>query len=182
MRKTAQLLNESSKGLHFKKYTDSVRKNMEQLLKEHDNHKKLMLLLHLLQQLATQTKYVALQKQNQLEALSSSDMMRIQKALGYIVDNFKEGISLNEAAAVANMSTTAFCKYFKRVTRKTFIETVNDYRIDFAVRELINTDNSMAQICYDSGFNDLSNFYKTFRSKMKISPLQYRVSFDKKLK
>nr|WP_262915621.1 AraC family transcriptional regulator [Niabella ginsengisoli] len=108
--------------------------------------------------------------------------MRIQKALGYIVDNFKEGISLNEAAAVANMSTTAFCKYFKRVTRKTFIETVNDYRIDFAVRELINTDNSMAQICYDSGFNDLSNFYKTFRSKMKISPLQYRVSFDKKLK
>lgn len=181
MQKTAQLLNESAKGVHFKKYTDSISKNIEQLLKEDDHHQKLMLLLHLLQQLATQTKYMALQKQSQLESLSSSDKMRVQQVLGYIVDNFKESISLNEAASIANMSPTAFCKYFKRVTRKTFIETVNDYRIDFAVLELVNTDKSMAQICYDSGFNDLSNFYKTFRSKMKISPLQYRVSFDKKL-
>lgn len=180
MKKVLQLLKDSSNGVHFSGNTIKAQQLINALLLESNNYKKLILLLDLLQHLASATKYSLLQKQNEFASLSSSDKERIHQVLAYIVDNFQHDISLDAAASIANMSTPAFCKYFKRVTRKTFIEAVNDYKIDLAVRELINTDKSIAQICYDSGFNDVSNFHKTFRAKMDISPLQYRNSFHKK--
>ncbi len=100
--------------------------------------------------------------------------------MAYIVDNFKNEISLNQAAVLINMTTHAFCKYFKKITRKTFIEAVNEYRVDFAARQLVHTDFAVSQIGFDSGFNDISNFYKTFKQKTKLSPLSYRKTFIKK--
>lgn len=174
-----RLLKNSINGLCFKNKSDAVKRMMEGLLKENDNYRRLILLLDLLHYLATAAKYAALQKKGGLTSLSISDKERIHQVFAYIVDNFQRDISLVTAASVANLSPHAFCKYFKRVTRKTFIEAVNDYRIDFAVRELINTDKSIGHICYESGFNDTSNFYKTFRSRFSTSPLQYRNSFKK---
>ncbi|MGC4233627.1 MAG: AraC family transcriptional regulator [Niabella sp.] len=181
MAKIAQLLKESSNGLYFKNKTETVKRMMQVILGESDKYRRLILLLDLLHYLATATKYTALQKKSELASLSLSDKERIHEVFAYIVDNFQHDISLDGAAAIANLSSYAFCKYFKRMTRKTFVEAVTDYRIDFAVRELINTDKSIAHICYESGFNDASNFYKTFRRRFNISPLQYRNSFKKKL-
>jgi len=95
----------------------------------------------------------------------------------YIVENFREKISLNKAAKTANMTPQAFCKYFKRISRKTFIEVVTDYRIDFAMQELVHTNKPITQIGFESGFNDISNFYKTFKERRQLSPLAYRNMF-----
>lgn len=179
MGRIAQLLKDSSNGLWFKNKTETVKGMMQVILEESDKYRRLMLLLDLLHYLATTAKYSALQKRSGLTSLSISDRERIHQVFAYIVDNFQYDISLSDAAAIANLSLHAFCKYFKRVTRKTFIEAVNDYRIDFAIRELINTDKPIARICYESGFNDASNFYKTFRGRFNISPLQYRNAFRK---
>jgi AraC-like DNA-binding protein len=102
--------------------------------------------------------------------------------MAYIVENFKNNISLKAVAATANMTPEAFCKYFKRMSRKTFIEVVNDYRIDFAIGQLVNTEKSIAQIGFDSGFNDISNFYKTFKNRTRLSPLSYRKTFINQVK
>lgn len=181
MAKVSQLLRESNNGLYFKNRTETVKRMMQVILEESDKFRRLMLLLDLLQYLAASAKYTVLQKKGGLASLSISDKERVHQVLAYIVDNFQHTISLNDAAAIVNLSPHAFCKYFKRVTRKTFIEAVNDYRIDFAVRELVNTEKPIAHICFESGFNDASNFYRTFRNKFSISPLQYRNSFKKKL-
>jgi AraC-like DNA-binding protein len=175
------MLNKSSNGLHFKGNIAPIQDRMLALLQEKNGYSKLMLLLDLLQHLATSSKYTMLQKENEFASLSMSDKDRVHKVIAYIVDHFQHDISLDAAAAIANMSTPAFCKYFKRITRKTFIEAVNDYRIDSAIRELVSTDKSISQVCFDSGFNDVSNFHRTFKSKVNFSPLQYRNTFRKKL-
>jgi len=97
--------------------------------------------------------------------------------MAYVVDHFKKQVSLDQAAEIAGMTPTAFCKYFKRVTRKTFIETVLEYRINYAMQQLVHTDHSVSHISFESGFGDVSHFYKTFRLKKKISPLRYRQKF-----
>jgi AraC-like DNA-binding protein len=101
--------------------------------------------------------------------------------IAYVVGNFQNTISLKEAASITNMTSYTFCKYFKRMARKTFIEVVNDYRIDFATRQLIHTDKPISQIGFDSGFNDLSNFPKTIKARMNLSHLCYRNTFLKKI-
>jgi AraC-like DNA-binding protein len=93
------------------------------------------------------------------------------------VDNFHNEISLNKAAQIIRMTPNAFCKYFKKVTRKTFMETVINYRINFAIQLLTETDKSIADVCFESGFGDISHFYKLFTSRMETSPLNYRKQF-----
>ena len=108
---------------------------------------------------------------------SEVDLGRINPVLSYIIENFRNEVSLDEAAHTANMSATAFCKYFKKMTNKTFIETVNEYRVSNAMMLLIQSDKPVNHICYDSGFTDVSHFYRTFKRKTGHSPLGYRMKF-----
>jgi AraC-like DNA-binding protein len=173
------LLDKSNNGIYFKDHDKALEQKMIVLSNEKDDCNKFILLIALLHTLALTNAQTILNRQHYYEALSFNEKERINKVMAYIVDNFQHGISLNAAAALINMTTHAFCKYFKKITRKTFIEAVNDYRIDFAARQLVHTENAVAQIGYDSGFNDISNFYKTFKEKMKLSPLAYRKAFVK---
>ena len=75
------------------------------------------------------------------------------------------------------MTPNAFCKYFKKITRKTFMETVIEYRINYATQQLVQTDKPISEISFDSGFGDVSHFYKMFKHKMHQSPLNYRKIF-----
>jgi AraC-like DNA-binding protein len=86
-------------------------------------------------------------------------------------------VTLEGAASIANMTPNAFCKYFKKATRKTFMETVIEYRLNYATQQLVQTDKPISEISFDSGFGDVSHFYKMFKSKMQVSPLNYRKRF-----
>jgi AraC-like DNA-binding protein len=79
------------------------------------------------------------------------------------------------------MTTNAFCKYFKKVTRKTFMETIIEYRLNYAIQQLVQTDKPISEISYESGFGDVSHFYKMFKAKMNLSPLNYRKRFMRNL-
>ncbi len=111
-------------------------------------------------------------------AADSADTKRINVVMAYIVENFKNDISLHDVADIANLTPNAFCKYFKRVTRKTFMDTVIEYRLNHASQQLIHTEDPVSTIAIASGFNDLSYFYKVFKSKLGVSPLGYRKSFN----
>ena len=181
MKNMLQLLGRSSYGVQFSGNTVLFHNKMIAILDEKDSFKKLLLLLDLLYELSATDTYNLLDKQNSYSQLSLNEKERMHAVMAYIVDNFQNSISLTAAATAANMTPQAFCKYFKRITRKTFIQAVTDYRIDFAVRQLINSDKPVAQIGFDCGFNDISNFHKTFKARLHLSPLRYRSTFIKKL-
>lgn len=179
MHSIRNLLNKSNDGIYFNGDIEALKTQMISLLNEKDECRKFIMLIDLLHVLAVNEAQTILNARHYYDALSFSEKQKINKVMAYMVDNFQHEISLNTAAALINMTTPAFCKYFKKITRKTFIEAVNDYRIDFAARQLAHTENAVAQIGYDSGFNDISNFYKTFKERMKLSPLAYRKAFVK---
>lgn len=175
-----RLLQQSKGGVSFYGNTHiSATKKIMALAKEEDSFKKMMGLLQLLQLLALSEEDQLLIPHRDNSLLDQEDQQRINNILAYIIDHFKEKISLDEIAQAAHMTPNAFCKYFKKVTRRTFMETVIDYRLNYATRLLVQTDKTVASICFDSGFGDISHFNKTFKSKMKVSPLQYRKQFLK---
>jgi len=176
-----QLLEKSNNGLQFTGNTAMYKKKMLELLQEQNSFKKLILLLDLLHQLSLTKSYKLLEKQRIHTTFSAIEQQRIHVATAYIVEHFKKEVSLTTAASLANMTPQSFCKYFKKITRKTFMEVVTDYRIDYAAQQLIHTSHSVSQIGFDSGFNDLSHFHKTFKVRMQLSPLCYRNTFLRKL-
>ncbi len=180
MKNTLRLLDKSSYGILFGGNTAAFTNLISLILKEKNSFKKLLLLLELLNELSVTKNHTLLNKQNLFAALPPTEKDRMNAVTAYIVENFREKISLTNAAREANMTPQAFCKYFKKISRKTFIEAVTDYRIDFAMQELVNSDKAVNQIGFESGFNDISNFYKTFKDRLQLSPLAYRNKFIEK--
>ncbi len=173
-----KLINRSEEGIEFRgKINEQAREKIEAAFTEKSHLKKLIMFLEILNLLSLSKEYVLLNKKNSVSVQTDDSRERINKAVGYIVENFRNELSLNKAATITGMTPNAFCKYFKKMTRKTFMETVIHYRINFATQQLTETDKSITDICFESGFRDVSHFYKTFSSKMGISPLNYRKQF-----
>lgn len=178
MNSIKKLLKRSECGISFEgKIKESIKESMTLILEETNQFKKLILLLEILNKLAVYKDYILLNKKDTVTLQSDNHRERINKVFAYIVENFQEDILLIEASKTIGMTPNAFCKYFKRMTRRTFIETVIDYRIKFATQQLVETDKSIATICFESGFKDMSHFYKKFASRMEMSPLNYRKHF-----
>jgi AraC-like DNA-binding protein/quercetin dioxygenase-like cupin family protein len=146
-------------------------------IQQQDSFNTLIGFLKILYRLTQSSKLVLLDKEPDVARLSLVEQKRINPVLAYLVENFRKHVSLNEAAALTNMTTNAFCKYFKKITRKTFMEMVIQYRLNYATQQLIETDKPVSDIAYNSGFTDVSHFYKVFKSKMGLSPLGYRKKF-----
>ncbi len=173
-----KLLKRSEGGIEFGgKIKESVRERMVLALEEKKQFKKLMIVLDILNSLSFSKEYVLLNKKNIASLQTDVNQQRINKVFAYIVENFHDEISLGEASKTIGMTTNAFCKYFKKITRKTFMETVIDYRINFATQQLVETDKSIADVCFESGFRDISHFYKMFYLRMELSPFNYRKQF-----
>ena len=179
LERVSQLLSKSGSGIHFIADNKLYEQKMIQLLEEQNPFRRMILVLELLDKLSISKNYKTLQKQKTKTDLSDTEQQRINIVMAYIIDNFKTGVTLNEAAEVINMTPQSFCKYFKKNTRKTFMESVTDYRVDYAAQQLVHTDGSISQIGFDSGFNNISNFHKTFKARMNWSPLSYRNQFLK---
>lgn len=106
--------------------------------------------------------------------VSKIDLERINRIYAYIIAHYTQEVHLDEVAHLANMTETAFCRYFKKVTQKTFVEIVTEFRIKHACQMLRTSQKTMVEICFESGFGNLSHFNKQFKQWMKVPPLQYR--------
>lgn len=174
------LLKKSAHGIQFLSETASkIKLRMVALLQEQDAFKKVILLLEILYELSVTEEFQLLHQKGIFPEESTIKQERIYKVLGYIVDNFKREVVLETASKIANMSPNAFCKYYKKITGQTFMQTVTDYRINYAMQQLIYSDKSISAISFESGFGDVSQFYKLFKRKFKLSPLNYRKQFVK---
>ncbi|MFP5081345.1 AraC family transcriptional regulator [Pedobacter sp. JCM 36344] len=177
-----ELLQRSGNGIRFSEEIQHItKKRMIALVEEENNFKQLMSFLEILHDLSTTESFKLLSNDAINAQQSLADKQRINPVFTYIVENFKRSVSLNIAAEIANMTPNAFCRYFKKITRETFMETVISYRINYSVQQLVDTNQLVSQICFDSGFTDISHFYKLFKTKMKMSPLSYRKKFNKQI-
>ncbi|MBE6688312.1 MAG: helix-turn-helix domain-containing protein [Ruminococcaceae bacterium] len=102
---------------------------------------------------------------------------KLRMVLAFIRGNYDAQITLNEMAESAEMSPKYFCHFFKAMTTKTPIEYLNFYRIEMAIKKLINSDMSVTEVAFSCGFNDLSYFIKTFKQVKGVTPAKYRKSF-----
>ena len=168
-----ELLKKAELGLSFKgKETVAIGREMEAMLhmKEFDRS---IALLMLLQKLAA-AEYSVLSSYGFSNVLNEEKVKRMNKVFKYITINYKENITLESIAEIAHMTPQAFCKYFKERTHKTFIEFVNEVRIGHACKLLFEDNYNILQICYESGFNNLSNFNRQFKKITGTSPIEYR--------
>ncbi|HEY5327278.1 MAG TPA: AraC family transcriptional regulator [Mucilaginibacter sp.] len=177
-----KLFQRSGCGISFNMGTQvTVKQSLLALSKEKNSFKLLIGLLEVLQRLATSNEYILLDQNRVIAERTIAEQERINPVLAYLVENFRERVSLAEAAGIANMTTNAFCKYFKKITRKTFMETIIEYRLNYAIQQLVQTDKPVSEVSYESGFGDVSHFYKMFKLKMHFSPLNYRKKFMRSL-
>ncbi len=102
---------------------------------------------------------------------------RVEKSMDYINKNFDKSIKLNEVAKLCNMTEAAFSRFFKAKTGMTFIDCLNEIRLGNASRMLIDTSQSIAEIAYHCGFNNISNFNRIFKKKKSCTPKDFRESY-----
>jgi transcriptional regulator GlxA family with amidase domain len=106
--------------------------------------------------------------------LQVQDNDRINVVFNYVKDHFQEPIALEEVADLVSMTIPSFCRYFKKITNKTFTTFVNEYRIVHASKLLAEKPMSINEVCFESGFNNFSHFNKSFKAYTGKSASQYR--------
>jgi AraC-like DNA-binding protein len=109
-----------------------------------------------------------------------TDSRRIKKVLEYFQENYKKPVRLVEVANLVNMSEVAFSRFIKKRTSRTFVEYLNGVRLGVATRMLIDTTSSVGEICYECGFNNLSNFNRIFKKRKGCTPKEFRENYSKK--
>ena len=113
-------------------------------------------------------------------SMTDPEGMRIAAVYNYIMQNYAGKLSLEAAAAQAHLTPTAFCRYFKKHTRHTFVHFVNKIRVNEACRQLsAGSQNSIAAVAYGCGFNSITNFNYIFKSVTGVSPREYLAEFEK---
>ncbi len=103
---------------------------------------------------------------------------RIERIYSFLRANYQRKIKIDEVADWANMSVISLSRLIKKSTGKSFIEFLIEVRLGSATRQLIETDKSISQICYDCGFNNISNFNRLFKKYRNCTPTSFRMNFS----
>jgi AraC-like DNA-binding protein len=171
-----RLLDRSGRGLAFGgRALKAVSRLLDQV-EDVDGLPRLRALLEILERLSTARDARPLSSRAFREP-RKSDMERIDRVCRWIAERFAEDVSLPEAAGVAHLSVPAFCRFFKSRTGKTLVGYLTELRIGRACRLLMETDRSVSDVGFASGFNNLSNFNRRFRALKGLSPREFRAPF-----
>jgi AraC-like DNA-binding protein len=108
----------------------------------------------------------------------SYNSRRVHVVMEHLNKNFHKEVSLSEVAKLIAMSDVAFSRFFKMRTGKTFVDTLNEVRLGHASRMLIDTTQSINEIAYRCGFNNMSNFNRIFKKKKKCTPKEFRLEYN----
>jgi AraC-like DNA-binding protein len=173
LKKIKQVFERSRFGLEF---FGDTREKVKAILKKNLNEsplQKFVKLLEILEILNNSSEYRLLTN-IQMEGRSIKDAGRMNKIFEIIFRDFKNDLNIDKMAKEINLTNEAFCRYFKQRTQKTFVDYLNEVRLSHACKLLRETDNQILAICFDSGFNNLSNFNRLFKKNIGISPSLYR--------
>lgn len=174
MKPIKNLFAKAKKGLVFHIEAKKViGPKIEQLIK-YEGMDRIIHFLEILKDLAVSEDYSLLNVDGFAFEVEPQDNKKIEIIYRHVRKNFTRQITLDEISEKVSMTVPAFCRYFKKVTGKTFTQFVNEFRIVHATKLLAENPTSITDICFESGFNNFSHFNKLFKKFTGKSPLKYR--------
>ncbi|NCI47413.1 AraC family transcriptional regulator [Sediminibacterium soli] len=171
------ILEKAKRGLKITGKTKTAVADILQRLLSADGPTRIMLLMEALSTIADCRQLVSLSSIGFKPDLAEAESDRINAIYEFSLRHFKRNITLEEIAAVANVSPNSFCRYFKSRTRKTYSQFLIEIRVGYACKLLIENCMSVKQLCYESGFNNFTSFHKYFKAITGKSPLIYQKEF-----
>ncbi|MFN3587809.1 MAG: helix-turn-helix domain-containing protein [Spirosomataceae bacterium] len=173
MQQIHRLFERSKRGIVFNgSKKEKVGELLEKML-EKEPFQRLLILLDVLQKMAEIQEFELMNASSTLADVTHLDEQRMLAIYKFVEENYKKTIAMKDIAEVANLTIPSFCRYFKKKTRQTFIDFLNEYRVNQACKSL-QTSKGVTEICFDSGFNNVSHFNKTFKKVTGKSPKEYR--------
>ncbi|CAL1519486.1 AraC family transcriptional regulator [Chitinophaga sp. MM2321] len=162
---------------YYGKIRDLGSRQINNILAAH-GMESVILLLSLLDSFAHSKDFRLLHNADYVNTLKETETHRINLVYNYVLQHFKEPIALEQVAALLHMTPTSFSRYFRIKTSKSFTGFLSELRIRHACKLLSEEDGkSIHEICYECGFNTLSNFNRQFKTFMKMPPKEYRQAF-----
>ena len=175
-----QLLIDGKRGLKFSK--DAQLKMKDEIIKITHMHgfQTVLTFFSLLNEMSNAERYPLVS--NHYDASGTFQATKssiIAKVFNYMEQHYRDTISLSDMASLVGMSDSAFSHFFKAKTNMTFIDHLNNMRIAHACRLLSDTNQTISEVCYNSGFNNISNFIRMFKKKKQMTPNAYREHIKK---
>jgi AraC-like DNA-binding protein len=174
-----KLFNKSMQGMEF--YGDEKTEVIE-LIKELtllNGIESVIQLLKILSLLARCREFHYISPLTYENPLKQTETDRMNKVYEYIFKNYRKKVTLEDVALLLHLTPTSFSRYFSIINNKPFSRFLSEIRIKHACKMLTETEETVSNICYDSGFNTLSNFNNQFKEVMSKTPLEYKKEFMK---
>jgi AraC-like DNA-binding protein len=174
-----KLFDQSAKGILFSKETAHTIAPRIVSLHQKSGFDSVMSLINILHDLSTSRNIRTLSEATfNNEFQFNFNSRRIEKAFEYMNKNYEKQITLGDIAKLVNMTDVSFSRFIKKRTGITFIDSLNEIRLGHASRILIDTTNSIAEVSYSCGFNNISNFNRLFKKKKNCTPKEFRENFS----
>ena len=175
-----KMLDRARLGLNFSMGAImKVYSRLDTLATTPDRFDQFLHFLKILYDLSLDTDARTLASSSYAQADQQLESRRIKKVKDYIAVHYADQVRLEEMALLAGMSASAFSRFFKQHTGRNFVDYVIDIRLGNAARMLVDTETGISEICYSCGFNNLSNFNRTFKARRGYTPRDFRALFTK---
>jgi len=172
MKPILQLIKRAGQGIKFSNIDHKVIENIKKLHKL-EPFEKTIKFIQILYKLANHEEYQLLSSPGFLNSFNKTDNKGLDEIYEFVFKNFNQPIGSKDVAEIVKMNPSAFSRFFKRIHRKTFTRYLNEIRIGYACKLLIENKNNITPVCYESGFNNISNFNRHFKSITGMSPSEY---------
>jgi AraC-like DNA-binding protein len=172
------MLERSGRGILFSKQTIEQIMPRLMILNQKQGFDSVLELLSILHDLSISRNMHSLSDATFNNAQFSYNSRRIGKVVDYMNQNFHKSISLTEVARLTNMTDVSFSRFFKTRTGITFMDSLLEMRLGHASRLLIDTTESISEVAYDCGFNNISNFNRLFKKKKGCTPKEFRENYS----
>ncbi len=174
MRNINQLLRMASRGIVVLGETRKVvGEKMKKVATLENSFDRLLTFLSILHDISSSNEWEYISKLSFSTPLKETESKKINDVFDHIMNNFSGAITLEQVASVANMTPTAFSRYFRQRTQKTFSNFLSEVRIGHACKLLLDEKLNVTEICYECGYNNISNFNRQFKAITKFTPSDY---------
>ncbi len=156
-----------------------VYSTLDTIAQEQERFVQFLKFLYILYELSISDEARVLASSSFAHTERSTESRRVQKVKQYINDNYAKPLMLSDLAGLVGMSPVAFSRFFRQRTGRTLSDYIVDIRLGYAARMLVDSTKNISEICYECGFNNLSNFNRTFKAKRNYTPRDFRAMFKK---